>query len=111
MINYDVLNLSYVLNLPLTANVLYTHDKTGFLHSNNTDVHNTMTKQRLLFMQSVKVCSMQLLKTEQNKLYQPPPVAVNAFDGNLEAREDADASRKQPCLPCSFNRGIVLLIG
>lgn len=47
----------------------------------------------------------------KNGLYQQPPTALCAFKGNLEDREDAEVSRKQPYLACSLNRRIMLLLG
>lgn len=47
----------------------------------------------------------------KNGLYQQPPTALRAFKGNLEDREDAEVSRKQPYLACSLNRHIMLLLG
>lgn len=43
---------------------------------------------------SLQVCKC--WKSEQNRLYQLPPTALCAFKGNLEDREDAEVSRKQP---------------
>lgn len=74
-----------------------------------------MTQQLLQFLSSVwtpvswSCCSHR--KQNKTSFTKHPCMALNAFKGNLEDREDADASRKQPCLPRSLNRRIMLLFG
>lgn len=62
--------------------------------------------------QSVEIYRYANVKNQNKRgLYQQPPTAPRAFKGNLEDREDAEVSRKQPYLACSLNRRIMLLLG
>lgn len=62
--------------------------------------------------QSVEIYRYANVKNQNKRgLYQQPPTALHAFKGNLEDREDAEVSRKQPYLACSLNRHIMLLLG
>lgn len=107
---YSFFQLSTV-NLYLFDDLVCNHitSKIVFLHTLITPPgsQRNYTAASAIHMFPLGVCAMQMLQPWKTRTKQAKPTThphthgthTHAFKGNLEDREDADASRKQPCLP------------